>query len=88
MGMKIRSRGISILLPEGAIENSPGLAKRSPGNAAESDSIRPVGASEFPQLIFPRTVVEGTAVAFRRNSSGPTIPYRRFFFLLATRGQY
>jgi excinuclease ABC subunit C len=40
-------------LPAGAVENSPGQAKRSPGKP-ESKSISPVGATELPRVVFDR----------------------------------
>jgi hypothetical protein len=40
-------------LPEGAVENSPGRAERSPGKA-KLKSMSPGGATEFPKLVFDR----------------------------------
>jgi hypothetical protein len=49
---EIASNTPSNSLPEGAAENSPGQAARSPGNAVQFGPPRPVVATEFPQISF------------------------------------
>ena len=53
--MRVLPRRSLDLLPEGAVENSPGLVRRggrSPGSSARLDATSPVGAAELPQMIF------------------------------------
>ena len=47
-------------LPEGAVENSPGQVRcggRSPGIAAPTNLMSPVGSTEFPAVHFRRSEV-------------------------------
>jgi hypothetical protein len=52
LGMYNLARRDSTELPEGAVENSPGQAKRSPGNKPQLRTTSPVGASELSRTIL------------------------------------